>query len=44
VLEALVAQKRISRSTSGGYGRARHEGPSSGGGPQGFDPMGGLNL
>jgi magnesium chelatase subunit I len=43
VLEALVAQKRISRS-SGGYARARHEGPPHGPGYQGFDPMGGLNL
>jgi magnesium chelatase subunit I len=43
VLEALVAQKRISRS-SGGYARARHEGPPQGPGYQGFDPMGGLNL
>ncbi len=44
VLEALVAQKRVSRSSSGGYTRAKHEGPSQGIGYQGFDPMGGLNL
>ena len=43
VLEALVAQKRISRSP-GGYRKARHEGPSKGKGYQGFDPMGGLNV
>jgi magnesium chelatase subunit I len=43
VLEALVAQKRISRR-SGGYARAPHEGPAHGPGYQGFDPMGGLNL
>jgi magnesium chelatase subunit I len=43
VLEALVAQKRISR-TSGSYVRARHEGPSQGKGYKGFDPMGGMNL
>ena len=42
-LEALVAQKKISRS-SGGYTRARHEGPSHGPGYKGFDPMGGLDL
>ncbi len=40
-LEALVAQKRISRSSSGGYTRARHEGPSQGKGYKGFDPFGG---
>lgn len=43
VLEALVAQRRISRS-SAGYTRAPHEGPKGGQGYQGFDPMGGLNL
>ncbi len=42
VLEALVAQKRISRSP-GGYTKARHEGPS-GKGYQGFDPLGGMNA
>jgi magnesium chelatase subunit I len=40
VLEALVAEKRISRSEAGGYARARHEGPK-GKGFQGFDPFGG---
>jgi magnesium chelatase subunit I len=39
VLEALVAEKRISRSEAGGYARARHEGPK-GKGFQGFDPFG----
>jgi len=39
VLEALVAEKRVSRSRSGGYARARHEGPK-GGGFGGFDPFG----
>jgi hypothetical protein len=43
VLEALVAQKRISRTNSG-YVRAPHQGPSKGKGYQGFDPMGGLKL
>ena len=43
VLEALVAQKRISR-TSSGYVRAPHQGPSKGKGYQGFDPSGGLQL
>jgi magnesium chelatase subunit I len=43
VLEALVAQKRISR-TSSGYVRAPHQGPGHGKGYQGFDPMGGLKL
>jgi len=41
-LEALVGMKRISRSSIGGYARARHEGPSQGKGYKGFDPMGGL--
>jgi magnesium chelatase subunit I len=43
VLEALVAQRRISRSTAG-YTRAPHQSPSQGKGYQGFDPMGGLNI
>jgi len=43
VLEALVAQKRISRTASG-YVKAPHQGPSKGKGYQGFDPTGGLNL
>jgi magnesium chelatase subunit I len=43
VLEALVAEKRISRRP-GGYARARHDGPKKGGGYQGFDPMGGLDI
>ena len=45
VLEALVAQRRISR-TAGGYARARHERPpgQGGSGYKGFDPMGGLEL
>ena len=43
VLEALVAQKRISRSP-GGYRKARHEGPSSTQGYKGFDPMGGPEV
>jgi magnesium chelatase subunit I len=40
VLEALVAQRRVSRTTSGGYARARHEAPK-GKGFQGFDPFAG---
>jgi magnesium chelatase subunit I len=50
VLEALVAEKRVSRTSSGGYRKARHEreggkGPH-GKGPglmgKGFDPFGGI--
>ena len=37
-LEALVGEKRISRSLGGGYTRARHEGPT-GKGFKGFDPF-----
>jgi len=51
VLEALVAEKRVSRSSGGGYRRTRHgEGPGHGGsgkfgqGGGGFDPFGGLEL
>lgn len=43
VLEALVAQKRISRTTAG-YVRTPHQGPSQGEGYQGFDPIGGLSV
>ncbi len=43
VLEALVAEKRISRSSGGGYSRARQE-PSPGKGYKGFDPFGGVDL
>jgi magnesium chelatase subunit I len=43
VLEALVAQRRISRNDAG-YARAPHQGPTPGKGYQGFDPMGGLNI
>lgn len=43
VLEALVAQRRISR-TSAGYTRAPHQHPGQGKGYQGFDPMGGLSI
>ena len=43
VLEALVAERRISRSMSGGYVRARHE-PSPGKGYKGFDPFGGISA
>jgi magnesium chelatase subunit I len=39
VLEALVAERRISRSDGGGYQRSRHEGPGKPG-LQGFDPFG----
>lgn len=41
-LEALVGMKRISRTSAGGYARARHEGPKKGKGYQGFDPLGGM--
>lgn len=43
VLEALVAQRRITRTNSGGYRRARREGPT-GKGHTGFDPFGGGNA
>ena len=43
VLEALVAEKRVSRSSGGGYARARHEGPK-GGGFGTFDPFGGKEF
>ncbi len=39
VLEALVAERKISRSQSGSYARARRE-PHPGAGHQGFDPFG----
>ena len=43
VLEALVAERRISRSTTGSYSKARHE-PSQGKGYKGLDPFGGVSL
>jgi magnesium chelatase subunit I len=43
VLEALVAQRRISR-TNAGYARAPHQGPSQGKGYKGFDPLGGMSV
>ncbi len=43
VLEALVAQRRISRSNAG-YVRAPHRSQHPGSGHQGFDPLGGLEL
>lgn len=47
VLEALVAERRVSRSSGGGYRRTPHggglgDGPAQGGGA--FDPFGGLEL
>jgi magnesium chelatase subunit I len=44
VLEALVAQRRISRSSSGGYTRSHHQNPPPGKGYKGFDPMGGMGA
>ena len=44
VLEALVAERRVSRSVGGGYSRARHEGPSGGAGLGGFDPFEGKGI
>jgi len=47
VLEALVAERRVSRSSGGGYRRTPHGGgPGDGPGPGGstFDPFGGLEL
>jgi magnesium chelatase subunit I len=43
VLEALVAQRRISRSSSGGYSRAVHSSPPPKG-YKGFDPLGGMGA
>lgn len=43
VLEALVAQRRISRSSSGGYTRSLHQNPPPKG-YKGFDPMGGMDA
>jgi len=43
VLEALVAERRISQSTTGSYAKARHE-PSQGKGYKGLDPFGGVSL
>jgi magnesium chelatase subunit I len=40
VLEALVAERRVSRAIGGGYARAKHQGPSGGAGLGGFDPFG----
>jgi magnesium chelatase subunit I len=42
VLEALAADQKISRSVSGSYAKARHEG-TSGKGHKGFDPFGGVS-
>jgi magnesium chelatase subunit I len=36
VLESLVAERRISRTTAGGYGRTPHQGPSGPSGLEGF--------
>jgi magnesium chelatase subunit I len=43
VLEALVAQRRISRNTAG-YVRVPHQGPPHGKGFQGFEPPTGLDI
>ena len=43
VLEALVAERRISRSTTGSYAKVRQE-PSHGKGYKGLDPFGGISL
>ena len=43
VLEALVAQKRIARS-SAGYTRAPHQSPKTGQDYQGFDEPGSINI
>jgi len=43
VLEALVAQRRISRSSSGGYSRAIQPPPPPKG-YKGFDPLGGMGA
>jgi len=41
VLESLVAERRVSRSTAGGYRRAQHERPSGGQGMGNLDVFGG---
>ena len=43
VLEALAAQRKISRSVTGSYAKARHETPP-GQGHKGFDPFGGVSA
>ena len=43
VLEALAADRKISRSVSGTYAKARHETPP-GQGSKGFDPFGGVSA
>ena len=43
VLEALAADRKISRSVSGSYAKARHEIPP-GKGYAGFDPFGGVSA
>jgi magnesium chelatase subunit I len=42
VLEALAAERKISRSVTGSYVKARHETPP-GQGYKGFDPFGGVS-
>ena len=43
VLEALAAERKISRSVTGSYAKARHETPP-GQGYKGFDPFGGVSA
>jgi hypothetical protein len=43
VLEALAADRKITRTTSGSYAKARHEAPPSQG-YKGFDPFGGVSA
>jgi magnesium chelatase subunit I len=43
VLEALAADRKITRSVSGSYAKARHEPPPAKG-YQGFDPLGGVSA
>ena len=43
VLEALAADRKITRSVSGSYAKARHEPPPAKG-YQGFDPFGGVSA
>jgi hypothetical protein len=43
VMEALAGERKISRSVTGSYAKARHE-SSSGQGSKGFDPFGGISA
>ena len=42
VLEALAADRKITRTVGGSFAKARHESPPGQGGYKGFDPFGGV--